>query len=410
MWSDGLRSRGTSHLSARVAGTPLRGRVPQGSTLGTAVGRTRRVAGAPRSRSVSLGRRRVFSVPQQRLLAARQPRITLLYLAGSPEQAHREPPDRARTESPIPWPAAAQSREPGGEPEWSGPHAAVEMSRPPVAAEPASKLLLVTCLVAALGLIAGTAYIVTRHSGSAPGGNALPSSTHVRTVSTPEQQATAWITANVAADTPVCADRTLAAQLGQAGFTAASSCRPNGSVGGNRFVVSTPDIRASVAASLTAIVGQSASFAVAEFGTKAERVEVRMVVPGPQTALSARLSRDLHERALAAAALLHNPKVTLTASARVALRRGQLDMRAATLLALVAAQTPVRVDTIMIRRPEQAAGRPARSITISVTEPGALMATMRILTGDYIPSFVTAAAGETRLDWPVGQAPTGGLS
>ena len=84
-------------------------------------------------------------------------------------------------------------------------------------------------------------------------------------------------------------------------------------------------------------------------------------------------------------------------------------MRAATLLALLAARTPVRVDTILIRPSEQAAERPARSITVSVTDPAALTATTRMLTGDYIPALVTAAAGGTRLDWPVGLTPNAGL-
>jgi hypothetical protein len=134
-----------------------------------------------------------------------------------------------------------------------------------------------------------------------------------------------------------------------------------------------------------------------------------MIVPGAQAALSTRLTRDLHERALAAAALLHNPRVTATAGARAALRRGQLDMRAATLLALLTARTPVRIDTITSRPPEEAAGRPARSVTLSVADPAALAATTHMLTGDYTPALVTTASGSTRLDWPVGLAPNAGL-
>lgn len=175
------------------------------------------------------------------------------------------------------------------------------------------------------------------------------------------QLAETWVTANVAANTPLCANRALAAQLGEAGFTAVSSCRPDGRWGANRFVVSTPDLRAAIARSPAGAVGQRASLPVAVFGTGAARVDVRMVVPGAQAALSARITRDNHERALAAAALLHNPRVTATAGARTALHRGQLDMRAATLLALLAARTPVPVDTIMIRPPEAAAGRPNTS-------------------------------------------------
>lgn len=412
MWSDGLRSRGASRPPASVAGTPLRSRVARDSTLGRALGRTQRVAGARASRDASPGRA-ATSLPRQRQLGARQPRITL-HVAGSMEQADWQPRDRAGTRPATPWPDAAQSRQPGGAPAWyepggSRPRDAVEMLRPPVATEPAPKLILVACMVVAVGLIAGvTAYLVSGHRGSAPGG-ALPPSPHAKALTTPMQQAETWLMANVAADTPLCGDPAMVAQLGEARFTALSSCRPYGSIENDRFVVSTPDIRAAIAYRLAAVAGRKASLAVAVFGTGAERVEVRMVVPGAQTALSARLTRDLHERAFAAVALLHNPRITPTASARAALRRGQLDMRAATLLALLAARTPVHLDTIMIRPPEAAAGRPARSISISVTDPATLTTTTRMLTGDYIPAFVTPTGSSTQLDWPVGLAPNAGL-
>jgi hypothetical protein len=355
-------------------------------------------------------------MPAQQLLAARQPRITL-HLAGSAGQTERPSLNRARSEPLIPQPAAAQSKQPSGGSNWSRRRVTVEPLPPPVLAEPSETItgrvrepIVVWCMLAIAGLVAAgiSAYLLTRHDGSAPAGGAPPPSAHVRTVSTPLQQAKTWVTANIAADTPLCADQAVAAQLGRAGFTAARSCGPTGSLGENRFVVSTPDIKAAIAGSLAA--GQRASLPVASFGTGAARVEVCLVVPGAQAALAARIKRDLHERALAAAALLRNPRVTATASARAALRRGQLDMRAATLLALLAARTPVRVDTIMIRSPEAAAGRPARSISVSVTDPAALTATTRMLTGDYTPARVTAAGGgATRLDWRVGLAPNAGL-
>jgi len=363
---------------------------------------SRRVAGVRPSRDMTL--LAASSVPAQRQLAAREPRITL-HLAGSAAQTDREPPNRARSESSIPRPAAGQSRQAGGEPEWYEPDA------PGTIVGRVPKPILVACTVAVAGLVAGiTAYLVPRDGGSAHVGGAVPSSAHGRTVNTAVQQAETWVTANVAADTPLCADPALVHQLGKSGFTAVSRCRPHDWGNENRFVVSTPDIRAAVAGSLAAAVRRRASLPVAVFGSGPARVEVRMVVPGTQAALSARIARDMRERALAAAALLHNPRVTATAAAGTAVHRGQLDMRAATLLALLAARTPVRIDTITIRPPEAAAGRPARSITLSVTDPAALTATTRMLTGDYVPARMTAVAGgATRLDWRVGLAPNAGF-
>lgn len=406
MWSDGVRSRGGSRLPARLVGARIRGRVIRDSARGTLLERTRRVAGVRPSRDVTLGRA-ASARRRRRLLGARHPRITLL-LAGSAEQVDWEPTDRAVSEPPIRRPAAGPSRQPGGEPEWSRPGVAAEVLPPLVETEPFPDLFLVACIVVAAGLIAGVlAYLVRGEDASTPGGGALPSSAPAQTGSV--QQAETWIRTNVAANTPVCGDPAIVTQLGQAGFTAVSSCRANGSLNNDRFVVSTPDIRAAIAGRLAAAAGQRASLPVAAFGTGAERVDVRMILPGAQASLAARLMRDQHERALAAAALLHNPRVTATASARVALRRGQLDMRAATLLALLTARTPVRIDTITSRPPEEAAGRPARSVTLSLTDPAALTATTHMLTGDYAPALVRTASGGTRLDWPVGLAPNAGL-
>jgi hypothetical protein len=389
-----------------VAGARIRGRVIRDGAHGTLLERTRRVAGVRPPRDMTLGRA-ASARRRRRLLGARQPRITLL-LAGSAEQVDWEPIDRAVSEPPIPRPAAGQSRQPGGEPEWSRPGITAEVLPPPVETEPFPDLFLVACMVVAAGLIAGIlAYVVRRQDASTPGGGGMPPSAPAQTVSV--QQAERWIRTNVAANTPVCGDRAMVTQLSQAGFTAVTSCQSNGSLNNDRFVVSTPDIRAAVAGGLAVVVRQRASLPVAVFGTGAERVEVLMIVPGAQAALSTRLTRDLHERALAAAALLHNPRVTATASARAALRRGQLDMRAATLLALLTARTPVRIDTITSRPPEEAAGRPARSVTLSVADPAALAATTHMLTGDYTPALVTTASGSTRLDWPVGLAPNAGL-
>ena len=314
---------------------------------------------------------------------SRQPRITL-HLAGSRGQTQREPPDHARAESSIP-PAVERTQQAGGEP------------------QPSRSIVAVLLAVAGLTAAGITAYLVTRHGGSQHVGSAAPSSAHARSVSTPMQQAETWVTANVAANAPLCADVALAAQLAQSGFTAVSNCRSDGWVDKNQFVVSTPDIRVAIAGGLASAVRHRASFPVARFGTGGARIEVRMLLPAAQAALSVRMARATDERALADAALLHNPRVTTTASARTALHQGQLDIRAATLLALLAARTRVRVDAILIRAPEAAAGRPARSITVSVADPAALPATVRMLTDDYVPARVTqAGGGATRLDWRVG--------
>jgi hypothetical protein len=87
------------------------------------------------------------------------------------------------------------------------------------------------------------------------------------------------------------------------------------------------------------------------------------------------------------------------------LGRGELDLRAATVLALLAAKTDVHLAKIVIDRSEAAAGRPARTLTLTLRDADALAATLHTLPAAYAPAGVRTAGATTRLDWSVGLAP-----
>ena len=96
---------------------------------------------------------------------------------------------------------------------------------------------------------------------------------------------------------------------------------------------------------------------------------------------------------------------------RAVLRGGQLDMRAATVLALLATKTDVHVTGLALDQPEAAAGRPVRRATLSLRDTSALAETLRMLPLAYAPSDRSAPVGGSReLTWSVGLAPPGLLS
>ena len=86
-------------------------------------------------------------------------------------------------------------------------------------------------------------------------------------------------------------------------------------------------------------------------------------------------------------------------------------MRAATVLALLATNADVHVTRLALDQPEAAAGRPVRTVTLSLRNTSALAQTLRMLPLAYAPSHISAPAGGSReLSWSVGLAPPGFVS
>jgi hypothetical protein len=144
---------------------------------------------------------------------------------------------------------------------------------------------------------------------------------------------------------------------------------------------------------------------VAVFGGASDRVEVRMIVHAAASGLEVRLASDARDRAAAGSALTRNPRVMLDAALRRSLGRGELDLRAATVLALLAAKTDVHIAKIMTGGCEAAAGRPARTLTLTLRDGSALATTLHTLPAAYAPTGVTKTGAATRLQWSVGLAP-----
>jgi hypothetical protein len=148
------------------------------------------------------------------------------------------------------------------------------------------------------------------------------------------------------------------------------------------------------------------SIPVAIFGDGPDRVEVRQILPRGTDGVDVRRSADQQARQRAEAALLHNRRVQVDLAAVRVLEAGGLDLRAATVLALMADRELLQVDAIDSDPAEAAAGLPARTVEITVTPPALVADTVDSLPTDFRPQLVRKL-GPTRsqLVWPIAAAP-----
>ena len=255
--------------------------------------------------------------------------------------------------------------------------------------------------LAAILIVAGfAAYLLTQYSTPVPEPIAR---------SLPVAHAESWIQANLTSSTPLSADARVAFDLGFYGFTDAHAVGTDGR--GTQywetdgFIVLTPAIRDVVSRSLERAAARTSTAPVAVFGGGADRVEVRMIVHSSASSLDERLAGDARDRAAAGSALMRNPRVTVDAAVRTPLGRGELDLRAAAVLALLAAKTDVHLAKVVTDKSEAAAGRPARTLTLTLRDAEALATTLRTLPAAYAPAGVRKVDAGTRLEWSVGLAP-----
>ncbi|HEY3716305.1 MAG TPA: hypothetical protein VGL39_17395 [Jatrophihabitantaceae bacterium] len=275
------------------------------------------------------------------------------------------------------------------------------------AAPPASatvrRAVVAVCAVGVLAAGGLTAYVLTHRSSSTP--TAAPSRPSTSTI----QQAETWIRANLARSARVRTDSTVASDLLFSGYTATGVLTSIDSQdAGDSLLVTTPEIREHARKSLADVASRISPLSVASFGTGSGQVEIALLVDGNAASLSQRLARDSNERRMADRALLANPRVVTDPAIRPWLADGRLDLRAATVVALLASRTDVRLTRVTLDRAEAPLARPARTLTLSMTDPAALAAVQRALPAAYAPARVSTLPGGARqLTWSVGLAPEG---
>jgi hypothetical protein len=340
---------------------------------------------------------------------------------GEPYDPWNKGVDPARTPFPslAPEPEVDPEFEPGFDPGFDPGQSAVSparrMPRPPrdglVLAPPkrrrfapgrvatAAALAVVTAAVVAAAAIW---FVKSADSNDSPSAARPPAAGSSAAHSVDPARATAlavrWVKDNVAKDTAVFAPASTLADL-RTGMPRATAVPTPSAVPEPGYVLSTTALRANAAASSAVAAVLAASLPVARFGSGAARVEVRQVSPDGLASLQQRRMQDLGYRKLAGTELLRNPHVQVSKDARDQLARGDLDLRAETLLAVLANSTHVDVLAIRDDPAEDGFGMPARTLVVTIARRPPLRAAVASMPSASKPT-VTSLSGEQRqLSW-----------
>lgn len=204
-----------------------------------------------------------------------------------------------------------------------------------------------------------------------------------------------WLRAAVPGDVTVYAPSAAATALRSAGFAkvAVLGAGSTGSTAAGDLLV----FDSATAADPAVATDLRGAVPVARFGTGRAGVSVAVVVGDPAERRSA-LTEDRASRLSADTALAANAAVHAAPDLRNVLRRGGLDARPATLLALLAGSAPVTVAAMPVDPGETAAGRPARTIVL-VSPESMVRSGLAQLPAQYRPASVTSRNGRTTLTW-----------
>jgi hypothetical protein len=147
------------------------------------------------------------------------------------------------------------------------------------------------------------------------------------------------------------------------------------------------------------------SVPVAVFGTQASAMKVAQVFASGSADVLADQRKDRTDRQLAGAQLAKNPNVIASGLSRTVLSSGELDLRTATVLALLAQQDQVRLTATAQDPAEKRAGLPIRIVTITVDQPQDAETVLGGLPVAYQPrSVTTISESSMTLRWPVAVA------
>jgi hypothetical protein len=235
------------------------------------------------------------------------------------------------------------------------------------------------------------AYSLTRHAGSP--------TRHAGTVNAraeaspgaspevgPRGRAAAWIASQVSPGVPISCDQTMCRALEAHGVPAAAlvMLRPGEAHPLRSKVV-------VVTAAVTRMLGSrfiaaDAPVAIASFGSGNTLISIRMIFWHGAAAYVAALRDDISARQQSGTELLHNQRITVSATARRELADGQVDSRLQLTLAELASQRPISVVSFGDLAPGASPGIPLRSVDLAVTgrQGGANGAALVQLTSAFV--------------------------
>ena len=283
------------------------------------------------------------------------------------EKASPEQETASREETPASPPPPARPRKPGR-----------------------GRAIITGCAIATLVLlVAGSAWLLTRHTGTAS------VRTDASTEAAVRDQAAAWVASQVGPAELISCDQAMCQALQAHGVPGDDLVvlKP-GQAGPLRsaVVVVTAAARKSVGSGrLTA----DAPAAIASFGSGAGRIVIGVVFPRGAAAYAAALRKEISDRKTAGSSLLLLGPVTASAVAREQLQGGQVDSRLLLTLAELASRWPVTIMAFGDRAPGASPGVPFRSVDLVVTSSKAgpapvggvrLMSGFVRQLGDYLAS------------------------
>jgi hypothetical protein len=156
-------------------------------------------------------------------------------------------------------------------------------------------------------------------------------------------RAVAWVADQVSRSALVSCDRVMCKALAAHAFPAASLLELEPSTADplrSSIIVSTAAVRSMIG---RRVVANDAPAVIASFGSGNRQISIRVVAPHGAAAYLAALSADILARKASGTELLANQRLTVSATTRSQLARGQVDSRLLTVIAGLAAQRSVSI-------------------------------------------------------------------
>jgi hypothetical protein len=181
-------------------------------------------------------------------------------------------------------------------------------------------------------------------------------------------EAAAWIAREISRSSIIACDSLMCANLSQAGVPSVNllKIRP-----------STPDLLAADVVAATSVLrshfggrlsSEYAPLVLARFGTRATRIDVRVVAADGAAAYRSAFRQDVIARKILGTRLLSNSRITLPASARAELMAGQVDPRLLLTLPVLADQHPIVVLGFYDKAPGAGPGVPMNGAELSASD------------------------------------------
>jgi hypothetical protein len=245
------------------------------------------------------------------------------------------------------------------------------------------RLLLGTGAAAIAALVAANAVALTQvnhDSKRTPRAAQFSPTTHVGA-------AQSWVGRELSHDAKIITDPATSKTLAAERFThtQALTASSSGTALSFDYIVSTAALRAAASAGNPIDRALRSSLPIAVFGSGSDQVVVRQVSTISAADVAARRRADSDTRRTAGRQLLANPAVRADGPARAALQAGQLDLRPATVVALMANASHIVIVSVNVDPAQQAAGLPARSMDIQTDATGDVQAMLTNLAPLYRP-------------------------